>query len=184
MKQRSWTVFPSLRGVLIGAQVVLIVMMLAGTVCLVAGAKTLMDSRRFMATATAADAVVIDVAGVVEQVRRGSGDNWYYEDATVYHPVLRFVTAREQAVQFQAREGSEDPSAYRVGDSVRILYDPANPQAARLDTWSGRWGEGIVLGAIGLALVLIPAVILLFVIGPRSRAARRAAPQNPESSGS
>ena len=106
MKQRSWTVFPSLRGVLIGVQVVLIVMMLAGAVCLVAGAKTLMDSRRFMATATAADAVVADVAGVVEQVRRGSGDNWYYEDTTV----------------------------------------------------------------------------LLFVIGPRSRAARRAAPQDPESS--
>ncbi len=82
-------------------------------------------------------------------------------------------------MQFQAREGSEDPSAYRVWDSVNILYDPANPQAARLDTWSGRWGDGNVLTSIGLALVLIPAVILLVVIGPRSRAARSVAPQHP-----
>ena len=35
-------------------------------------------------------------------------------DATVFYPVMRFVTAREQEVRFQVREGSQDPSRYGV----------------------------------------------------------------------
>jgi hypothetical protein len=172
MKPRSWVAFPSLRGVLIGAQVVLAVMALAGAVCLVVGGKALVDSRRFAAKASAANAVVVDVAEVVRRVQKRSGDNWYDEDVTYFHPVLRFVTTSEQTVQVQASEGSEDPSAHRVGDSVRILYDPANPQDARLDTWFSRWGEAVVLSSIGFGLVLLPAVIFLVLIGPRLRAAR------------
>jgi len=153
MKPRSWAVFPSLRGVLIGVQVVLLVLMLGGAIFFVVGVKALVDSQRFVARATATDAVVVDVAGVVKSVRRGSGDSAHYEDVTIFHPVVRFVTAREQEVRFRAREGSEDPSAYGVGDSIRVLYDPANPQDARLDTWTSRWGYSIYLVMIGLVLI-------------------------------
>jgi hypothetical protein len=177
MKPRGWVVFPSLRGVLIGAQVVLIVLMLAGAIALVAGVKTLVDSQRFLARAVTTNGVVVDVAEVVEQVRRGSGDNWYYEDATIFYPVVRFVTAREQEVRFQAKEGSEDPARYGVGDSIRVLYDPANPRNARLDTWVSRRGDSLTMVAIGLGLVVIGAVGFWLVRSP-GRTARRAAQQN------
>jgi uncharacterized protein YjeT (DUF2065 family) len=177
MKPRGWVVFPSLRGVLIGGQVVLVVLMLGGAIFLIAGVKTLVDSQRFLATAVTTNGVVVDVAEVVEQRRRGQGDDWYYEDATIFYPVVRFVTAREQPVGFQAKEGSEDPSSYRVGDSIRVLYDPANPRNARLDTWVSRQGDSPTMVAIGLVLVVIGAVGLWLFRSP-GRAARRAAQQN------
>jgi type II secretory pathway pseudopilin PulG len=176
MKPRSWQVLPSLRGVLIGAQVVLIVLMLGGAIFLAVGVKTLVDSQRFQARAVATNGVVVEIAEGVESVRRGSGDNWYYEDVTIFHPVVRFVTAREQEVRFRASEGSEDPSRYGVGDSIGVLYDPANPRDARLDTWVSRRGDSITLVAIGLGLVVLGAVGVWLLRSP-GRAARRAAQQ-------
>jgi hypothetical protein len=91
MKPRSWVVFPSLRGVLIAVQIALIVLMLGGAISLIAGVKALVDSQRFVAKATAANGVVVDVREVVQQVqKRGPDGDWYYQDVTVFHPVLRF----------------------------------------------------------------------------------------------
>jgi hypothetical protein len=177
MKPRSWQVIPSLRSVLIGAQVVLIILILGGAIFLVIGVKTLVDSQRFEARAVATNGVVVEIAEGVESVRRGSGDNWYYEDVRIFHPVVRFVTAREQEVRFQASEGSQDPWAYGVGDSIGVLYDPANPRAARLDTEVSRRGDSITLITIGLALLVIGAVGYWLLRSP-GRAARRAAQQN------
>jgi hypothetical protein len=179
MKPRSWVVFPSLRGVLIGAQVVLIVLMFAGAIALVVGGKALVDSRRFVATAVATNGVVVDVAGVVQRTqKRGPDGDWYYQDVTVFHPVVRFVTAGGREVRFQASEGSGDPFAYGVGDTIRVLYDPANPQAARLDTWSSRWGDSIGMVLTGLGLVVLGAVGSWLLRSRTTRAARRAAPQH------
>ena len=183
MRPRSWVVFPSLRGVLIAGQVVLTVMMVAGAICLVVGAKALVDARLFVAKAGAANGVVVDVAGAVERVqKRSPGGDWYDEDVTVFHPVVRFVSAREQAVQFKASEGSGDPFAYGVGDLVRVLYDPANPQDARLDTWASRWGDSITLGLVGLGLVVLGGLGFWLFRSP-GRAARRAARQHQDADG-
>ena len=57
-------------------------------------------------------------------------------------------------MQFQGDDGS-----LRVGDSVRILYDPANPRDARLDSWPSRWGAGTVPISVGLVLIAIGAVL-------------------------
>jgi hypothetical protein len=175
-KPQSWRVFPSMRGVLIGGQVVLIVLMLAGIFLVGVGVKGLVDSWRFMANASGAKGVVVDVVGVVERVQRGSGDRTYYENVTFFHPVVQFVTAREQVVRFQADEGTDKRSAYQVGDSVRILYDPANPRDAQLDTWFSRWGGPLIPVAIGLVMVVLVTVIYR----SSGRAARRVAPQSPQ----
>jgi hypothetical protein len=39
-------------------------------------------------------------------------------------------------------------------DSIRVLYDPANPRNARLDTWVSRRGDSLTMVAIGLGLVV------------------------------
>jgi hypothetical protein len=99
-------------------------------------------------------------------------------------PHSSLVTAGEQEVRFQASEGSNDPFAYGVGDSIRVLYDPANPQDARLDTWGSRWGDSITLVAIGLGLLVIGGVISWLLRSRTTRAARRTAQQNPPPTGS
>ena len=123
--------------------------MLTGVVLLGLSGKSLMDDRRFLAKAAVATGVVVDIARVVDQ-----------DDEVAYYPVVEFTTAREQVVRFEADEATPDPDR-QLGASVRILYDPANPQDARLDTFMSRWGLSIVMGTLGLGFVLIPAFAYL-----------------------
>jgi Protein of unknown function (DUF3592) len=160
--------------------VVLIILLLAGIVGVGVGVKGLVDSKRFLATASNANGVVVDVVRVVEWVQRGSGKHTGTQRVPFYYPVVQFVTAREQVVRFRADAGSEKRSAYQVGASVRVLYDPANPRDARLDTWGSRLGKSIFIGSFGLFFVVLVAVIYWVALRSSGRAARRVAPQNPQ----
>jgi WD40 repeat protein len=172
-KPRWWQV------VSLGQGVVLSILLLAGIVGVGVGVKGLVDSRRFMATASSANGVVVDVARVIERRQEGSGSHTYYKNVPVYYPVVQFVTAREQVVRFEADEGSQKRSAYQVGASIRVLYDPANPQDARLDTWASRWGFSILAVSMGLLFIVIVAVIYWVALRSSGRAARRMASRNP-----
>ena len=110
----------------------------------VLGLHSLLDSRRFYASATAtADGVVVDV------VESNSG-----EDTTNF-PVVRFVTPFEQTVEFKS---DSTDGHYHLGDSVRVRYDPRNPQDARLDTWWEQGGFGAMMMLMGF-LPLIGGVV-------------------------
>lgn len=174
MKPQSWQVFPTLRGFGTVVRVAPIVLMLVGGGLVGLGVKVLVDNQRFVAKAASAKGVVVAVREEVRSELRGSGDNEHYVDVTYYYPVVRFLTAREQVVQFQGDDGS-----LRVGDSVRILYDPANPRDARLDSWPSSWGAGAVPIAVGLVLILIVIGAGLYRRArSRRRAAQRAAAQH------
>jgi hypothetical protein len=139
------------------AGVVLIVFMLAGVALLGFSGKSLMDDRRFLAKAAVATGVVVDTAMVVDQ-----------DDEVAYYPVVEFTTAREQVVRFEADEATPDPDQ-QLGAAVRILYDPVNPQDARLDTFMSRWGLSIVMGMLGLGFVAVPAFFFLLVVRQKQR---------------
>jgi len=172
MKPQSWQVFPTLRGFGTVVRVAPIVLMLVGGGLVGLGVKVLVDTQRFVAKAAGAKGVVVDVREEVRSERRGSGDNEHYVDVTYYYPVVRFLTAREQVVQFQGDDGS-----LRVGDSVRVLYDPANPRDVRLDSWPSRWGAGTVPIAIGLVLIVVTAALYRRARS-RGRAAQRVTGQH------
>jgi hypothetical protein len=125
--------------------------LILGALFAVVGGLPLIDNLRFVARAEGADGVVVDL------VDRGD-----------YHPVVRFVTADEQSVQFEAGESAGDPSFFRVGESVGILYDPENPKDARLDTWVSRWGADAVLPLLGCFIFLLSLAGVV-----QSRLARR-----------
>jgi len=120
--------------------------------------RDILDSRRFVARAENTNGVVVDV---VEY-----GDDYY--------PVVRFSTpnergvADERSVEFEAAEGAGDPSHFRVGDSIGVLYDPENPADARLDTWTGRWGKGaILLLPMLIIFVMFAAMVIQDRLGRR-----------------
>jgi Protein of unknown function (DUF3592) len=152
MKLGPWQVRPTewQLGVL---RIVLIGLMLVGGGLVGLGTKVLVDNQRFVAKAAGATGVVLYVREEVRRERVGTGSNERYEDVSYFSPVVRFLTARGQVVEFQGNDGS-----LRAGDAVRVLYDPANPQDARLDSWPNRWGAGSVPLAIGLALIAVGAV--------------------------
>jgi Protein of unknown function (DUF3592) len=139
-------------------RVVLIAMMLLGVVLVGFGFKVRADTRRFLATAVPAKGIVVRVDEAVVRERRGSGDDARWVDVTRRFPIVEFRTAYEQVARFQADDGS-----LRVGDSVNVVYDPANPRHARLDKWGNRWAGPLALWGAGLAIVAMSGAVYLLL---------------------
>lgn len=127
--------------------VVPLVFIVVGCVALVIGAVSLVETKRFLAEAVAGNGIVVNF---VEQTTstRSNGNS---QIETVFCPVVRFATPGGGTAQFQADDCSA-PRAFRVGQSVRILYDQQNPTNARLDTWNSLWGS-ILLLPLGLVFL-------------------------------
>jgi Protein of unknown function (DUF3592) len=133
-------------------------LLLAGLVFLSVATKTWVDSRHFLATAVSTRGDVVDIVEVVTQ-RSGEADQYHYE------PVVRFLTPQEEVVEFQADE-SIDRKKVRVGDQIRILYDPENPSEARLDSALSRWGWSAIFLAFGIVFTTIGGILLYRKVRP------------------
>jgi hypothetical protein len=68
------------------------------------------------------------VVGLVEKKPSG-------KRRPLYAPVVRFRPSGEAVErEFTSRSGSR-PASHRMGDTVQVLYDPANPSHACLQNW-------------------------------------------------
>jgi hypothetical protein len=111
---------------------------LIGVGLLVGGVVTAVWGRRKWAAARAAQGQVIDLERQV--VTPGS--------AGVYCPVVRFSTETGQVVEFTSEHGSR-PAMHKVGQTVRVRYDPLEPHQAEVDSALARWLVPGVMFAIG-----------------------------------
>jgi hypothetical protein len=73
-----------------------------------------------------------------------------------YYPVLEFRTAGGEQVQAVARSGG-NPAPARVGDDVRVLYDPANPSVADIEAFRGGWLSLLAVLA-GAGFIAVPII--------------------------
>lgn len=77
-----------------------------------------------------------------------------------YYPVVEFRTAGGEVVQHESETGFY-PARHQVGQRVPMLYDPARPQDALMDSgekWFGvaaLAGFGIIGLVVGLMFVLL-----------------------------
>jgi hypothetical protein len=101
------------------------------------------DTRRDIAVAEKADGTVIDLIGH----RDSDGD-------TMYYPRVRYVTRSGSPVEFTGSIGSSPP-AFDVGEVVGVLYDPAEPEEARINSFFQLWFAALILGGIGLVFAAI-----------------------------
>jgi hypothetical protein len=76
-------------------------------------------------------------------------------DASFY-PVVEFRTADGEVIRFESSTGG-DPPEYRVGDAVRVYYDPQAPQSAMIDSWK-RWVPPLALIGVGGVAALIGVI--------------------------
>jgi hypothetical protein len=86
--------------------------------------------------------------------------------AGVYCPVVDFTTAAGQPVRFESQFGTM-PSSHRVGQSIAIRYDPADPQKAEVDSATANWfvpGCTIAMGLLFLLMGLVFVVIGIVVL--------------------
>lgn len=75
-----------------------------------------------------------------------------------YVPIVEFE-AGGRAYSFEGGTAS-DPPAYRVGERVPVIYDPADPQTAQMDKWSERWLFPILIIPAMLIAALVTTIVM------------------------
>ena len=106
-----------------------------GVLLLAAAAVTAFLTYRFIADSERADGTVVDL--------RESYDS--EDNTTSYYPVVRFETAEGRPVRFESKVSTSDD----VGDTVEVLYDPDDPEDAKLAGFLNLWFLSLILGALG-----------------------------------
>jgi len=130
-----------------------------------------LDTRSDIARADKADGSVIDLIGE----RDSDGD-------TIYYPRVRYVTLSGTPVEFTGSVGSSPP-AFAVGEPVSVLYDPAEPEQARIDSFFQLWFAALILGVIGLVFAAIGGGGTLVALRAQPRSATpglRTRPADPD----
>jgi Protein of unknown function (DUF3592) len=117
----------------------------------------IVDTRRDIAAGTRADGIVIDL--IVE--RDSDGDDMSY-------PRVRFMTAAGESVEFTGSVGSR-PAAFDIGEAVAVLYDPAKPRDARIDSFFQLWFGPLVLGFLGVVFTAVGGGAIIAFARPSNR---------------
>ncbi len=133
-----------------------ILFVLIGLAVLIGGVVSAIKESRKAARGVHATGTVVDL--VQRVFNPGS--------AGVYCPVVQFTTATGQPVRFESGFGTM-PASHRVGQSIAVRYDPANPQEVEVDSATSRWlvpgcmiGMGIMFLAMGVVFLVIGIVVL------------------------
>lgn len=103
--------------------------------------------------------------GKVIRLLPRQGDN-----GVTYRPQVEFTALDGQAHQF-ASNGSSNPPAYAIGETVTVLYPPEAPQDAHIDGVLDLWLGPIIVGGVTGTFALFGAIMLLV----RARQQRRQA---------
>lgn len=91
--------------------------------------------------------------------------NYYstsYHDGNVsgaYQPEVEFLLPTGDKARFTDGIGSLPPD-YETGEKVEVVYDPNNPQKARINSLKRIWFAPVLFMAIGL----VPFTIFFFIL--------------------
>lgn len=123
-----------------------------GAVLLIVGFRKYQEREAFRGRAWAADGTVTGFAYETS----GTGNP---EDATLF-TLVQFELEGGEEIEFRgpARNGIID---LHQGDTVRVLYDPADPSRARVDSFMGMWLTPTLFWLAG-GLVVLAAVATLY----------------------
>jgi hypothetical protein len=81
----------------------------------------------------------------------------------MYRPHVGFIDAAGQRRTFVSNLGS-NPASYARGDKVTVIYDPANPARAEIDSFLARYLGTLVFGAFGAVFATLGAVMLFRLV--------------------
>jgi Protein of unknown function (DUF3592) len=110
------------------------------------------ESRAFAASASRAQGVVVELV---------SGSSGTQAAAPLSYPVVRYRAMDGREVVFRSGFGSR-PSLWRPGQTVTVLYDPADPQAARIESRAASVVTPGCFVAIGAVLAGSATLMFLF----------------------
>jgi cytochrome c oxidase assembly protein Cox11 len=103
----------------------------------------------FVQSAKSAEGKVITLEEVTEK-RSQKGGNKKLAGYTDNVPTIEFTTNTGQKFSFKA-EGFTNPNV-KIGDSVQVLYNPTNPQDAKINATKWLYSLPLILFGLGTAL--------------------------------
>lgn len=125
---------------------------LTGLAFIALGAQTIRTARRLRASGQRVPGVVVRLRW--DPSEYGGGQ---------FYPVLRFQMHDGTVIETESDLGS-NPAPARQGQPVTVVYDPARPRRARLDTMiGGGMIHGPLFIAFGTVATLIAAAVTYFV---------------------
>lgn len=88
----------------------------------------------------------------------------YEEDSegSGYYTIFQFTTISGQVIEKTGNIRSSPP-AHQVGEVIDVLYDPANPNDARIKKTSSLYFVPMLLGGMGIVFFCLG--IFIFVLG-------------------
>jgi len=88
----------------------------------------------------------VEVSGEVVRLERSRSRGRY---GFTYAPVFTFSTESGEIYTVESDVGTS-PACFDVGDPVRVRYDPAHPDSAKINTFFQTWGTAAIYAAVGL----------------------------------
>jgi len=134
------------------------IFLVVGLAMLAGGFALWRSNAAFAAHASGADGTVTDLA--YSSSSKGG----------TYRPVVEFSTADGKRVHITGSTGSNPPS-YSRGDKVRVLYEPANPEHAKIDSFMEQSFGVLMLGGMGAVFGLVGGGLVGFQVRRRKQRA-------------
>lgn len=107
-------------------------------------------------TATFLESAISTEGTVVEnRYEAGSSSN----DSGSYHAYIKYSSLDGSDVTFRSSVGTNPPS-FKVGEQVKVYYDPQDSQNAQVGTFFQMWFLPVLLGGMGFIFSSIPLGIL------------------------
>jgi nitrate reductase NapE component len=101
---------------------------------------------------------------VVELVHRNTTDGY----TGIFCPVVEFSTPSGERIRFTSDFGSR-PASHKIGQSVRVRYDAADPQKAEIESGLTTWLTPLILAFMGvIACCLTVAFLAAYGFGSSS----------------
>jgi hypothetical protein len=72
--------------------------------------------------------------------------------------IVEYTTQKTGSLRIES-DGTEAYQVYRIGDTVTVYYDPANPGDARLDLFLELWLGPMVAGGFSIGVFLLIVLI-------------------------
>jgi hypothetical protein len=128
---------------------------LVGLLSLYAAWRMVANTRAFQRTAAHA-------AGMVTALKEESSRNKDGATSHAFYPTIEFPLPDGKNVSFTA-DTAVNEHEFPVGESIKVLYDPANPHQARIDSFDSLGAGPITLGIFGAAF-LAGALLIYFLL--------------------
>lgn len=133
---------------------------LIGVGLLIGSAFAWAQARRFVASAQRC------VGEVVEYSEHDSTDDDGHT-THMYAPIIRFTPPGGSTVE-KACDISSNRREYKLGQRVRVLYDPSNPEEFKLDNVGHLYFAPGILTFLGVVFTIVGTIVVILFASPKT----------------